>query len=228
MIQKHNERGFTILELMLAMTFLTALLLVIAVSVIQISRLYNKGLVMSSVNDAGRDVSDDIKRTLASSTNFDPSVDFVRQSHPGSGADEYAGGRLCTGSYTYIWNLGTSLNSPVNTYTIGSDLSRQIRLAKVMDQGGMLCRDQSIQLDSAQAIDLLSDDDNELSVYSFDIKLLDTGVSGGAIYRVSFELGTDNPDSIDTSDASCRAPNDDLSDREYCAINRFDLIVNVN
>lgn len=52
-----KSRGFTIIELMLSMTFLAMLMLVIALTTIQISNIYNKGVTLREVNQAGRSVS---------------------------------------------------------------------------------------------------------------------------------------------------------------------------
>ena len=55
MNQKANRSaGFTIVELMLAMAFLAVLLVVITMTVIQISNVYNKGLTLRAVDQAGR------------------------------------------------------------------------------------------------------------------------------------------------------------------------------
>ena len=62
MIRARRTKGFTIVELSLAMTFVSMLLLAIAMTAIQAGSLYNKGLVLESVNQAGRDIGDMLRR----------------------------------------------------------------------------------------------------------------------------------------------------------------------
>ncbi len=48
-----SESGFTIVELLMAMSFIAVLLVVITLTIIQISGIYNKGLTMRAVNQSG-------------------------------------------------------------------------------------------------------------------------------------------------------------------------------
>ena len=57
-----RSTGFTIIELTLAMAFISVLLLSIVMTAIQAGRIYNRGAVLRSVNQAGRDVSDTLRR----------------------------------------------------------------------------------------------------------------------------------------------------------------------
>ena len=56
-----KTRGFTIIELMLAMAFLGTMLLGIATLIIRITNIYQKGLALRAVNSTGREI---ISRTL--------------------------------------------------------------------------------------------------------------------------------------------------------------------
>ena len=106
-----KTRGFTLIELMLAMTFIAFLLVAIAMVTVQISNIYNKGITLREVNQAGRSVADEIQRSISSSIPFDvtPKVD----ASPATAASKYVvrdgGGRLCLGQYTYAWNYGKSI-----------------------------------------------------------------------------------------------------------------------
>jgi prepilin-type N-terminal cleavage/methylation domain-containing protein len=61
MIQGY-KKGFTLIELMLAMSFISVLLLSIAMVGIQAGKMYSRGIVLRDVNQAGRDISDTIRR----------------------------------------------------------------------------------------------------------------------------------------------------------------------
>ena len=69
----NKQRGFTLIELMLAMTFISVLLLAIAMTIIQIGNIYNKGTTVKEINQAARAIADDVSRSAsaASALNID-------------------------------------------------------------------------------------------------------------------------------------------------------------
>jgi len=222
-----NSQGFTIVELLVAMAFVSMLLLAIATSVIQMSHIYNKGTTMKQVDEAGRTLSDDIRSTLSQSQPFNVDTAFRVQPLLNGGGD--GGGRLCTGYYSYIWNYGKALaeGRPVNVYsTDGTD----IRFVRVRDSGGQYCADPTKKILQSDATELLSADGAGLAVHSFKItQIADDATIGEALYRIVLELGTDNQDALDqtqildTLDTTCKPPSDDASLQEFCTVNQFDF-----
>lgn len=224
---RSRQQGFTIVELLIAMTFVTMLLLAIALTVIQIANIYNKGLTMRAVDQSGRSLSQDIRQTLAASQPFNVDTAFRLQQYPESDQNSPDGGRLCTGSYSYVWNFGKSINKPINKYSAGED---EIRFAKVRDNGGQYCANPTKPIIAADATELLSAGDRDLAIQSFSItKLVDDPAIGQALYRIVMELGTNNQDTLqrsqilDTLDTSCKPPSEDSALQEYCAVNQFDF-----
>ncbi|MDB5179927.1 MAG: hypothetical protein JWN12_559 [Candidatus Saccharibacteria bacterium] len=122
-----SVKGFTIIELMLAMAFISMLLLVIALTLVQIGNIYNHGNTAKDVNASSRAISDELSFALTSSGSFSlNSADhhYVVMSHSGTPI----GGRLCVGKYSYIWNYAAAL-SPAGTYPNPSpDTTRNIYL----------------------------------------------------------------------------------------------------
>ena len=59
------HRGFTLIELSLALAFISALMVVVTIITIHISTTYHKGLVIRSINSTGRSLVDDFSRTIA-------------------------------------------------------------------------------------------------------------------------------------------------------------------
>lgn len=86
--------GFTIVELMIATTVLTTLLLLAGATFTQISRLYYKGIITTKTQNASRSVIDDISRNIQFSNG---------QTTAGSGNGAEV---LCIGQtrYTYVKN----------------------------------------------------------------------------------------------------------------------------
>lgn len=223
--------GFTIIELMMAMAFVSVLLVIITLTVLQISNIYNKGLVMRAVNQSGTTISADIRQTLSQSQPFTVATAFYLQSSNGgatTNVGDAVGGRLCTGTYSYIWNFGKA-NSPVNLYTTDD---KQIHFIRVRDNGAQYCANLGSRIDTSDSADpreFLAADDN-LAIQSFAVtKLADDVPIGQALYRVIFEIGTNDRDTlqqdqhIDTIDTSCKPPSDDSSLQNYCAVNQFDF-----
>ena len=117
-------KGFTIVELMLAMGFLSTLLITIALLVNMILDIYNKGLSLRAVNSTGRQLIDDISRVVSGSpiqqginpiptgtggTVVTSSDDFTALrkyffSATRGATREQRYGTFCTGSFSYIWN----------------------------------------------------------------------------------------------------------------------------
>lgn len=216
--------GFTIIELMLAMGFISLLMLAIAMLTIHISSIYNQGITLREVNQTGLAVSEDVQRTISSASPF-----VIDQA---DGASRYiskdAGGRLCVGSHSYVWNyLGEVQGTPpapLNKYTAGN--STPISLAKVIDPDHSLCQDLTENINQADASDLLFSGDRNLVLYKFSVSSSDiTAKTGQALYAVDFTIGTSGTDIVDAVNKVCKPPSESDQSREYCAVNKFSIIV---
>lgn len=225
-----KQQGFTIIELMLAMTFVSLLLMAVSMTVIQISNIYTKGLTMRAVNQTGQTLTQDIRRSVEAARpldiggadasggqNYQPMVKL------GGELSRPDGGRLCTGSYSYIWNNGKSFATPVNKYRDDSSL---IRMVKVVDNGSRYCADPSRPIDRATATEMLSDGDRELAVQSFAIRqATDTPAFGQALYLITLELGTNDQEALElrSMDTACKPPSESAELQDFCAVNKFEF-----
>lgn len=218
-------QGFTLVELMIAMAFVSMLLLAIAFVVIRISSIYNKGITIKAVNQAGRTIVEDMKRTVAES---DPStIDTTLLQN----------GRLCTGTYSYVWNTGSSGTNGANKYrNDGPAVStKKIRLVKVRDNGGRYCDTQGGLPDiiAADATELLTSSDTasssfidtNLAIQRLSFTPLTNNLSSGSsLYKVSILLSNADQDVID-SIGNCKPPKDSPGGSDYCAVNEFNFTV---
>lgn len=241
---RRKTDGFTLVELMLAMAFVGALLVAIAMTTMQIIGTYTKGLTMREVNQVGRTITEDLQRTIAASTPFE-----VRSIKTGAASDSIdsryvrmpGGGRLCTGAYTYAWNYGETKEldgmSTTKAYNVYDDSKAGVvRFVKVSDAGGKLCVDSaSSKIPVASAKELLSAGDRNLAVQKFTIKeSARDEMSGQAMYAITLFLGTNNSKGmavLNPSSTRCLAPKkvsgstDEASDNSnFCAINEFNII----
>lgn len=219
-----RTNGFTIIELMLAMTFVAGLLVAIAMTTIQISQIYTKGLTLREVNQVGRAVSDELQRSISSSTTFNvdpmsPTTRYITRD---------GGGRLCIGRYSYAWNYGKALRggpgapAVYNTY----DNGKAVRFAKVNDPSSSLCTDPSLNVKFADSTELLTTGDRELALHAFSITgLAKDDVSGQALYAISMTIGTNDQTQLLTNDTTCKPPAQGQGNEDYCAVNQFDIVI---
>lgn len=171
---KPNQKGFTLVELLLAMAFI-AFLLIFTVSVImQLTLLYSKGLATRQINQTGRQVVDALSRSL-------------RDTKPRPAGAQ----RLCVDGTTYVWNTSSSI---VNNYADGAPVG----FVSVADPTGTYCSGSNVPRNLTK--DLLGPN---LSVVTFtvtpvgrlwDIKLLISTGGSNIVQNVGgkFECPVDN------------------------------------
>jgi len=222
-----SSRGFTLIELVLAMGFVSVLLLAIAMTVIQIGGIYNKGLTLKEVNQAGRSLTVELKRSITQSSPFDVSL--------GSNSRYIVqdwGGRLCIGMYSYVWNYGAAIakadTTKLNVYATNS--SETIRLAKVIDPSASYCIVPSKKVIFEDAVELLNVGEHNLAIHSFTIAssdLTSDSKTGQKLYNIEFEIGTNNQSAL-ANDATgaiiCKAPGTAGSDSAYCSVIQFNIV----
>lgn len=110
--------GFTLVELMLAMAFLSAVLLFAILTFVQALAIYNKGIAVSQINETGRSLTNDLSRSTNNATSFSvapsPSPQF-----------------MCIGKTAYLWNLYNT--SDGNKYRIGGPSGDPIGMVRTND-----------------------------------------------------------------------------------------------
>lgn len=128
LFKTRRQQGFTIIEITISMAFISVLILSLLVIGMHLTALYNKGVTIRDVNTATRhlvrSLQDDIsgaatrpvivyKKVTGSGSSMveTPKVATSLEEASDNGAHYYNnddGGRLCTGTYTYIWNYRTA------------------------------------------------------------------------------------------------------------------------
>lgn len=230
-----KTKGFTLIELMLAMTFIAVLLMAIAMTTIQIGNIYNKGITLREVNQAGRAISDELQRGIASASPFDvtPKVDDSPTTINSKYIVRDGGGRLCLGRYTYSWNNGKALaETPggpdiYNNYKNADGSLTPVRFAKVTDPDGALCTDPTSNILRDNATEMLASGDRNLVMHSFAIKAdpkAQDPTTGQTIYSISMTIGTNDQEQLTTNSASCKPPSEGTGAENYCSVNQFDII----
>lgn len=244
---KHHQSGFTLIELMLSMTFVAILLLTIALTVIQMGTTYNRGMTLKELNQVARDVSDDLRRTVQSSGPFAilptgaDTADYLVHKDTGGNV---IGGRVCTGSVSYLWNnakqvqLKTSSLLAYYTTAAGTQTT-PISLAKVPDAGKAYCQKNSSNdlmyknirpADSGNVTELLKPGDRTIGLLNFSITAKDgtyDPASGQRLYTVSYRLSTGSYEAINDAQTECRGPDDPQSNLTYCNVQDFSIVLRI-
>ncbi|NTW61215.1 hypothetical protein HGB24_00820 [Candidatus Saccharibacteria bacterium] len=232
--------GFTLIELMLSMAFVAILLIAIAMTSIQITNTYNRGMVYKGVNQVGRQIASEFQRNISTGSAFDVSSSgkhYLNQTE--------VGGRLCTGQYTYVWNYGKALQAALKSgdtsklYNRSVNANTIISFAKILDQDSAYCTDSTKKI-AADAVELLNNGSFDLAAHTIDSELnlaiqqfsiVQASASpdpktGQQLYTISFQVGTNNNDTLnfDSSGATCLVTGA-YSDLNYCSVSQFDIVV---
>jgi type II secretory pathway pseudopilin PulG len=223
-----KKRGFTIVELMLAMGFVSALLLAIAMTIIQIGNTYTRSVTYKNVNQAGSAIASELQRSFAETTAFviNGGAYYDNQINEG--------GRLCIGKYSYVWNYGKDIyNGKPNyvQYSGALDSQKNIYFVKVRDPNASYCTKISgkyTDIKKSDAMELLDNGQYDLAIHSFTITSYSSAndsVIGQRLYNINFVIGTNDQLAFDTS---ITTPTCSLSGPSanpfYCAVNQFNII----
>lgn len=249
MSRANYKYGFTIIELTLSMAFVSVLLIAITLTVIQISSIYNRGITLKEVNQAGRTLSTDLSNSISAATPFsiDPNVGDIYNTSteyvkPSIVSQEW-GGALCIGQYSYIYNFGHAINrldyARLNVYSGASATTKTIRFVKIYDPQQSYCvtdsRGKINPVDPTRATELLNVGLNNTVVHNFTITTalgdaVDNAVvtTGQQLYDISFELGTNDADALysdSNGEIACKPPKLSVNvDPAYCFVSKFHVV----
>lgn len=191
----HRNRGFTLVEIMLAMAFIAFLLLFIISAILQITRLYSKGMAIRQINQTGRQVMEQLTRD-------------VRYATP---TFKSSNNRLCVNGVTYVWNTSAST---ANKYA--SPATGEINFISLSDSKGVYCNNPTLDIPKDQARNLLGP---EVRMYGFSLG------KQGKLWNISMLLGTSGGNSPDISVASGKTTLSCPADNQFCAFGDFDTSV---
>lgn len=229
-----NKKGFTIVETMLAMAFISLLILSIVLTGFQMINMYKKGVAIRDVNQTGRNISLDLQSTLRSGGKISDDDFFVYRN-----GDKPIYGSLCNGQYSYVWNYGSALNinGGDGNYNIikfknsnSNDKNQQLRFVKVKDNSKYICelarmKKLSDYIEQKSAIEIIKPSESELAVHDFNIiRGVEDSLSNQSLYFIDFVIGTFIEPNLLTIDGSCKVGNDQTIENQ-CAINKFELSI---
>lgn len=246
-MSKAIKRGFTIVELTIAMAFISVLLLSIVMISIQAGKMYSRGIALRSVNQSGRSIDmvmrQDFLQTNSRqiSKNSDDTL-IITTNNIMDGVSKPINRRFCLGSYSYIWNTPEVIDNDGGAYDESAVVlsEKPINFARVVDPNAILCEvdasgkylnELDTFVDGVTHLLKMPDADGEVVLAVHSLQFLPVAVIDDqpeALYRITMTIGTSKMSEINTADQSCRPPAEGESNFEFCAINQFDTIVRTN
>ena len=164
---KEHKKGFTIIEITLAMTFLAILMVSIATLIMRVTNIYQKGLAMRAINATGTEIIEDITRTVGAASylvdihsqdaelggngvmEYDNNYKLVEkyyydytvynENHDGKNFNVQYFGVLCTGDYSYIWNTARALDPDFTTKNFITVNGEKVKMVRVYDREQTQC-----------------------------------------------------------------------------------------
>lgn len=211
-MHKNNSSGFTIIELLLSMAFLSILLLVVVSVTMHTMRIYNKGLTIKQINQAGRSIVEDIARSARQASPDSVSLAAINQ------------GRLCVGGLVYAWNepeVVGDTNISSNVFSSGSPA--QIDIVRLVDPTSppAYCQDSTLSFDrNSERLSVLS------SGYARLLNVQAHTSDDGRLLHLKFSItstGEDKPVKVGT-EYQCPTSEAALAG-SFCAIANFETSV---
>ena len=179
-----RQQGFTIVELMIALSFVAFILIFATTAVIQVMQTYNKGVAVKQINQAGRTTLEAVTRFLSIA---DPGA--VNVSALGSN------NRACFGNVSYVWNLYNTPGASANRYDDGGSLT----FVRVNDAANAMCTPNAgvyPPVPKVQAADILSS-----NVWVMSVAISDPSVDAPLV-DVSINLAVANDPAITSGQCS--------------------------
>lgn len=211
--------GFTIVEMALAMTFVSLLMMAVGYLVIYLSNLYQRGISIKDINKTADLIISDIQSSTANYGEISCAYKTIgrsQMSFKGSTAEtcrsllaedtnttDITGAALCTGKNSYVWNYGYALDKSGRFASQQNKLFRyasldsngirrikMIRLAKIRDEERRFCSTGSLQ---SGGVVILSDNDSSLSTNVDVAEMIESSDRDIALH--SFSVLGSSPDS---------------------------------
>lgn len=222
---KANRRGFTLVELTIAIAFIGILLIAVVTTAIALGRTYQKGTSLRDVNQIGREVMDGMRRDIAAASPSQLKVIALPS------ADNPETMRLCTGSVSYIINLAEHLNTEGGQFVRMAESNQPARLVRVVDGGGANCvpggnGQYSLSVIGTNQQELLTDQEeggsNNIAVHALEFTEVG-GEDESRLYNLLVRLGTN--DVSTTNEGRCVEPTDSASNFDFCALYDFETVI---
>ncbi len=232
-----KRQGFTLIELTIALAFLSVLLIAILTLTLAAGKMYVKGMTNKTVNQSGREIQDIMRRDFLAADRSRISAVATE------GAAGKTAGRICLGSVSYVWNTAGMLNDKDVDATnyqrhirLGAD--EPIRFMRVTDVNSDLCVRNpvtnrfptTISVAPESRAELLGGEGREFALYEMSIDPVIIESAQG-MYRVRYTIGTNDIGTTEREGGSgyvrCKPDASATANFDYCSVVDFDMMLRV-
>jgi hypothetical protein len=207
--RKTKVAGFTLAELSFALLFVGFIITFLMTTLFSIIKIYNKGISLSQITAAGRQIDSDITSS-------------VRYGGTIAGDDKMQ--RLCTRGVSYIWNKKDSFENRFSDESSKTEDAKnsKLRLVRVKDPNAEFCSDaekmpnrksttQPVTIVVGPSVDILA----------FNVIRNET-IGVVQVKSVLSTVGDNQPTQQSDGHWTCL---DKSGDNQYCAFAEFDTTV---
>lgn len=199
---KKNQKAFTIIELLIASTVFSMIILGACVAIIQMSRLYYKGIILSRTQTAGRNLTQSIAREI-----------------------QFQGGDVTTDTVSLPPNTIQDLKIGATTYRYaknkqqGSDIKHAI-LKFNNSLSPTPNPDLNTALGSSELRDVLA---NNMRVLNLDVEEFPSSIAPG-VYKINVKIAYGDSDLFDDPDnpTMCKG---NPAGSQWCSIVEYNTMV---
>lgn len=233
-MKKYNKSGFTIIELMFSTMVFSAVLLLCLAALIQIGRMYYKGVTTSQTQQAARTLLDELTQSIqfnAGSVDVGSLHGLGRRVAIGTDVDTDATGYFCIGSIRYTFAMDR-MQGPSN------DAQRKmIKHAFWVDEPGQCAGVLEAVLNATKPVDLKQDVPsayNGRDMLSENLRLIRLSITqppgsnnDGSTWMLKLTVAYGEDDLLvdDPSDATRRYCQGAQIGTQFCAFSELSTIV---
>lgn len=204
-----QKNGFTLVELLIATTVFAVILLVCTTGLVQIGRMYYKGVTQARTQETARTVMDDISRTIQFSNSEVSSPPSVRtESYNGVNLNIFA---YCIGELRYSFVIKNSLGDSMQLNANPNGAPNKIRhvlWVDAMTSANATCDPLNLTIASGNPADANTNTNslNNRELLGEGMRLLKLQINpvpGSKVYNVDLKIGTGDKDLFDATGETC-------------------------
>jgi prepilin-type N-terminal cleavage/methylation domain-containing protein len=206
-----KQRGFTVIELLVATVVFGIILLVVTVAILQFSRVYYKGITESNTQETARSIVD----RIAQSIQFNGGVVTVTPPRPPGAGSPASPQAFCVGNqqYTYVVGLQLTDNAPL------AGQNQNWHALVVRDLAGCTATSPTPSMNTAATTG------QELLSPGMRLSKMKVESLGGNLYKVSVRIVTGPKDTIVGDTAVTARCETFQSGTQFCAVSDISTVI---
>lgn len=212
---RNNSRGFTVIELMIATGVFAVVLLGITMAVLQISRVYYKGIITANTQNTTRQITDRLSQAVQfSGQNIVPTAPEGTAQAAGT---NYA---FCIGNKKFSYVLGRALNDGPR-----DDANKRMPHVLVEENSAADCSGSSPTPYNLASQATLPSGARELMSPNMRLTNLRVFSLGDNMYRITVRVVHGDADLLNNPDAANASCKSERSGTQFCAISELSTVV---